>query len=550
MLAIEVVFLTGRYVATAYNTRAAAEWPPHPARLFSALVATHFAADPDLTPGFADERSLLEWLEQQGAPTIRATGASAREVVTVFVPTNDVALTNVDREAEAVVAAQAEVKAAELAGDLGAMKAALKVLAKVKTTYLNAVKRAVEVPSKTGDANSGKVVLPESRGRQPRTFPSVTPQEPRVEFAWPEANPTSDQVSALDRLLARVVRLGHSSSLVSMRSLMVAGPPTWVPTSFGSMSLRTFEVGQLAALERAFETHRESEPRIMPARQQTYSRPTSVRSASPAPSLFADEWLVLRRVGGAHLPMTSAAGVARQLRRTLMKFADPVSELLSGHAHDRSPSEQPHLAVVPLPFVGHVNASGLILGVALVLPRAANEGSRRDVFRAVAAWEAASRLEDEEVPVVSLHLGVAGHLLLQRVDWDSVASTLTSSVWCRPSYVWSSVTPVALDHNPGDLRSRDNHTLSEAVAAAQLSVGKACERIGLPAPASVEILPAAPWAHAAKSRQYPRFPASPDRIQRVLTHARLTFDVPVAGPVVIGAGRYMGLGLFRPECTE
>jgi CRISPR-associated protein Csb2 len=245
--------------------------------------------------------------------------------------------------------------------------------------------------------------------------------------------------------------------------------------------------------------------------------------------------------------MTSAAGVARQLRRTLMKFADPVPELLSGHTHDRSPSDKPHLAVVPLPFVGHVNASGLILGVALVLPRAASASDRKDVFRAVATWEAKSSVEDEDAPFLSLHLGDAGDLLLERVDWGTVASTLTAPVWCRPAYVWSSVTPVALDHNPGELRSRDPQKLTEAVGAAQVTFIKACERIGLPVPVSVEILPAAPWAQAAKASHYPRFPASPDRTQRVLTHVRLIFDVPVAGPVMLGAGRYMGLGLFRPE---
>ena len=40
MFAIRVECLTGRYVATAYDDRSRAEWPPHPARLFSALVAT------------------------------------------------------------------------------------------------------------------------------------------------------------------------------------------------------------------------------------------------------------------------------------------------------------------------------------------------------------------------------------------------------------------------------------------------------------------------------------------------------------------------------
>ena len=63
MLAIEVAFLTGRYVATSFDDREQAEWPPHPAQLFSALCATHFES---LNPP-EDERTALRWLEQQGA---------------------------------------------------------------------------------------------------------------------------------------------------------------------------------------------------------------------------------------------------------------------------------------------------------------------------------------------------------------------------------------------------------------------------------------------------------------------------------------------------
>ena len=62
MLAIDVEFLTGRYVATAYSSRVDSEWPPHPARLFSALIATH-AAEPDVS---LDERGILEWIETLG----------------------------------------------------------------------------------------------------------------------------------------------------------------------------------------------------------------------------------------------------------------------------------------------------------------------------------------------------------------------------------------------------------------------------------------------------------------------------------------------------
>ena len=60
MFALAVEFLTGRYVATAFNDRERAEWPPHPARVFSALVATHFE-EPE-----PPARAALEWLEQQG----------------------------------------------------------------------------------------------------------------------------------------------------------------------------------------------------------------------------------------------------------------------------------------------------------------------------------------------------------------------------------------------------------------------------------------------------------------------------------------------------
>src|SRR5215467_1920916 len=83
MFALSVEFLTGRYVATEFHDRERPEWPPHPARLFSALVATHFD-DP-----YPDERAALEWLEQQGPPSLSASPASSRDAHVTFVPVND-----------------------------------------------------------------------------------------------------------------------------------------------------------------------------------------------------------------------------------------------------------------------------------------------------------------------------------------------------------------------------------------------------------------------------------------------------------------------------
>jgi len=73
-----------------------------------------------------------------------------------------------------------------------------------------------------------------------------------------------------------------------------------------------------------------------------------------------------------------------------------------------------------------------------------------------------------------------------------------------------------------------------------------CLRIGLPAPAAVTVLPSAPLPGSSKARHFPPFPGSEGRVQRVLTHAALQFEEPVAGPILLGAGRYVGLGLMRP----
>jgi CRISPR-associated protein Csb2 len=546
MLAIEVAFLTGRYTATAHNTRTCGEWPPHPARVFSALAATHFAADGD-SADRVEERNVLEWLEKQGPPAVHASAAAARDVVTVFVPVNDAGLTHVEAEATSLEEARAALAASEAAGDAKAAQKHIRAVAKADALLKKAIARAIEVPVKPLNPRLGQRVLPEHRVRQPRTFPSVTPEDPRVTYVWPDADPTNEQRDLLDRLLRRVVRIGHSSALVSTRLIETADLPFWRPAADGEATFRVVEAGQLRALERAFQRHREVEPRVMPSLQQRYTQEPIDSAEPPRSSVFSADWLVLRRVEGPFLPIMAAAGVARTVRQALMSYADePIAELLSGHAPGGSPSQQPHLAVVPLPFVGHEHASGAILGIALILPRHANDEDRRSVYTAVARWEQKHRQEDEDTPVVQLNLGAAGELHLERVEWGSVQTSLRAEVWCRPSTLWCSVTPIALDRNPGDLRSRDPRRLSDAVDEARQSVSRACERVGLPTPRDVEILPAAPWAGAAKARNYPPYPNDTGRTQRVLTHVRLEFERPLNGPVLLGAGRYQGLGLCRP----
>jgi CRISPR-associated protein Csb2 len=550
MLAIEVAFLTGRYVATAYSTRSEAEWPPHPARLFSALAATHFALDVD-EAGRDDERSALEWLERQGAPSIVASEAVARDVVTVFVPINDVALTSVDDEAERLDHARVALEQATSAGDAKLVKKQTTAVAKAEATLQKAIARETAVPHRRVDSRYGRRVLPEHRTRQPRTFPSVAPANPLVTYVWSDATPGDREREQLHQMLRRLVRLGHSSSLVSARLVDAPQTPNWLPANDGEEVLRVVQDGQLNALEAAYALHRETEPRVMPALHQRYTRTSRAAVEGRPTSVFSDSWLVLRRVEGPFLSMTSAVGVAQVMRKALLLYSDePIPEMLSGHAPGGGPSQRPHVAIVPLPFVGHPHASGAILGIALVLPRVASDEERRAVYQAVYQWEKKSRQDDEDTPLLQLNLGSTGELQLERIEWGVPLTSLRAETWCGPAQVWYSVTPVALDRNPGDLRSRDPKKLNEAVLAASDIVARACERVGLPRPTSVEVLPAAPWAGAAKARHYPPYPPDTTRTQRVLTHVRIEFGEAVCGPVLIGAGRYLGLGLLRPEVSR
>lgn len=552
MLAIEVALLTGRYVATSFDDRGQAEWPPHPARLFSALVAAFFEG---LDPS-EDERGALLWLEQQGAPEIAAPDAFPRDVATVFVPVNDTSVVGLfDKEAEAVEAARAEVDAVRASGGK-ALAAAEKKLGKAQAAFTQATRKAL---AEVADGKEGKAapaeaasLLPERRKRQPRTFPSVGVAEPNVVFAWPAASPPAPVRAALDALAARVVRLGHSSSLVSLRLRDDAPAATWIPAAEGEVGageekvLRVVRAGQLEALCSVFTLQRDAPGRVMPAAFARYVQPMPEGAPDAPASVFDDDWIVLRRVDGPRLPSTRAVDVARTVRKALMAAHGPdAPEILSGHRTAGERSERPHLAFVPLPFVGHERADGSILGVALVLPREISREERGVVYRALDAWERSVDRDDEDTPRLPIHLGRAGSLCVERVEGVASALTLRASTWCAEATSWASATPVALDRNPGDLRSTDPVKEAAAYAEAEASVAAACERIGLPRPRRVTVTPAAPLAGGDKTRHFPAFKTN-GGVQRVLAHATLEFEAPVRGPILLGAGRFFGLGLFRP----
>lgn len=555
MFAISVDLLAGRYSATAYNDRNLTEWPPHPARLFSALIATWAEHEPE-SPEGAAERAALEWLEQQEPPVILACDhehAGIRTVVPVFVPVNDASqVSEVDRE----TLDDAEATLAAATNDKQRTKAE-KEVAKLRAKHLADTAKAIAVPAKfSKDTRAGLDVLPEHRGKQPRTFPTASPSPPTFAFVWPDAAPSEEVRRNLERLMSRLIRLGHSSSQVraSLMSEAAVGALAARVTSYrpdehdGELVIRWVDAGQLGRLSAAFERHRETEPRVLPARFVRYTERASVSRVEMPHSPFGSDCIIFSRVDGPRLPVVSVVGLAKQFRRALMSFADqPIHSILSGHESDGKPATSTHLAVVPLPAVHGPFADGALLGLALALPRDADAEARRAVMRAVGHFESHHRDDSpEDAPALLLRLGSAGSLRLRRVEWTDGRVTLQASTWTRPSKHWVTATPIALDRNPGDLHASDPGRRAAAFEEATSSVREALTRAGLPSPTNIDVLRSCVLPGTAKPRTYPRFPSESTRTQRVLVHARLVFDRRVGGPLLLGAGRYHGLGLFVP----
>lgn len=295
------------------------------------------------------------------------------------------------------------------------------------------------------------------------------------------------------------------------------------------------------------DRHPDVEPRVLPCSFVRYREGGEGRGES-ARSAFSGDWMVFARELGPQLPSTSAVGLATQLRRALFVAAKtPMSEVLSGHREDGSATEGVHLAVVPLPDVGRERSQGVIQGIALVLPPGLSGADRMTLLRAIGELERAHGSSDPEAPAISLRLGSAGVLQFGRARWGEAASAgLRPGTWCRASRTWGTAMPIALHRNPGNLHDADPRQRARAFEAAAALLAEAVQWLGLPAPVQLDVLRSRAIPGTEEPQMFPRYPISTERPQRVMVHARLRFAEPVRGPLLLGAGRYVGLGLCLP----
>jgi CRISPR-associated protein Csb2 len=322
MLAIAVRYLTGRVVATHPARRDEAEWPPHPARLFMALVASW--GENGCRP---DGRTALEWLERQPAPELTFSAAAPADPVTVFVPVNDA------RDAKLLPS---------LRGKAGR-----------------------QFPSVVPEDDTVWFVW-----READPPPEIRAGLARLLFGMTYLGHSSTLVAArLDPEPPPATWIpGTDGSGVRLR---VAGEGT-----FGELARAYAGGGAGKGPERPqLGSWQAYAPPSMPAREE----------AGTAGGGFSAAFWVLRRVSGRPLPLAAAPRAVEALRAAMIAHAEePVPELISGHGPDGSPSRRPHVAFVPLADVGHPHADGHLLGLAVIPPAGLTRDERRTCAAALA----------------------------------------------------------------------------------------------------------------------------------------------------------------------
>ncbi len=539
MWAISVKFLRGVCVATDTGQWDEAEWPPHPARLFMAMAAAYFETRSPIVGQSADvRRAALEWLEQQPAPRVFASEAETRTPVTVYVPVND----------------------------------------STKTDQLFA----------------------SARNRQPRHFPTSVPHRDELHYVF-DGELQPEIASGLQSVTEEIVRIGHSSSLAQVwieTKFRLPNDPSdvdalieWKPTVAGqpaSDQLRVFTSGMLDSLEANFNLDAIEEytklenaiserkgkeksnlraelsvrypqgmpPSLRPPPANTigYSKQASSWNL-PDLTCFDSELMILVFHDAPTIPLESTLQLAGAIRKRIHDaYPNRTSpEWLGGHQADGSPSTKPHMAIVPLPFIDHKHADGHVMGLALAFPRGISKRERAMTLRQLFV-----RSENVDDWMVELHLHdfrrLTGNrdpecnVTLVREQRLSPPRTLTAGTWTSASTVWETVTPIALDRFPKRDRDTEREAWNEEVAE---TIANSCRNIGLPSPIAIGVhynsfITGVPRARP-QGGGFPPIQSRQGKASRFQVHARIEFDVPVVGPVILGAGRFVGYGFCRPN---
>lgn len=521
MVAIEVRFPLGTYHALSNASFGTPEWPPHPVRLLGGLIAAAHEA-----PGIDTDaaRAAIRRLAEAAPPVIVADGDLPRlRGATRWAPRNHAA---------------SELSKGVSPRDIGRGRTAV---------------------------HKGGVVV----GPRP------------IAFWWQDLDLDGASARVLGDIVAELSFLGTSRSPVIARvdtDVPAPAADRWEPVlddaDAGDARVRVPDATLLDAFDVRHAARRAPErkpiatsdhvPAVAIGRTVPYalrSRRLERDAGTPIdPEHWGDMLILALDPGeapdGSELQPKAPAAylLARAFRAALLgAYATP------GMPEDapsilRARGADPHVAIVPLPFVGNVRrrverpdgtvverviaADGIIRGIAVVFPHESRIADLAEQRLRVEAGLRTFILDGDRRRWIDIP--GAGRIFLRLPAPDRAAlRTLAEDRYRGPSRTWESVVPVV----------HSRHRTSKGPSGVRRQVAADCRDAGLPEPEHVEFLDPPAIGGAALRLTLAGLPAEHawrDLIRGHRSHVRITFARPVAGPVLLGRARHFGSGLCVP----
>ena len=489
-LLLSISFHDGRYHGE--RRRGAGEWPPAPARVFQALVAgaSNGAAVAE------DDRNALEWLETLDAPVIAAAAAGKGQPFSNFVPNNDRDV--VDGGSKSANKIRADKTIRPHIFDPGV--ALLYIWMFNDGIAENAHARTVcEIAERIYQVGRG------------------------VDMAW-----------ACGELL--------DGSEIETQVLAEHGGVVHRPSKNGEgVTLFCPRKGSLASLRNRFDSRRfgrDPQGRMVRQRAPDARFVPVTYNCSPKRHLFE-----MRPTAGdgsfASWPSTRVVELVIHLRDKAVKRLEeglPQNELakigrvLVGRGATET-DKSARTRILPLPSIGHAHADQAIRRVLVEIPP--NCSLRADDI----IW-AFSGLEETHPAS-----GGISWSLIRSEEKGMLGRYGVSDPGGKGFRVWRTVTPAAL---PVIRTDRQGTGLGRSAAEAESAhaVMQALRHAGVTTRvASIRVQREPFDRNGAWAEEF----ATPDRFPaRGLHHVEIAFVQAVCGSLVIGNGRYMGLGLMAP----
>lgn len=385
MLTLDVTWLSSAYEATVDDE---AEWPPHPARAFCALVSV-------AEPGSADDEA-LRWLEALPPPVVQAPPARSGQRH-AYVVTN--AFEGKDKH---------QTHLGRISGN------------RVWTRSLPARPIARFVWPSAEPSTDVLARLDRLARRVPYLGRSTSPTLLSFASVQPPEDPLLESFEP-DRQGRGRLRTPHAGYLAQLRSAFDDPLSDRAPA-------------------RTIPYRGPRDARMVPA----------VRPADAAwPHLVILGFDPGLSIDGRHALALASAFKAALLSR-LGKPRPPVDdwapvppealELLHGHYEHRGDARR-QCAVVALPFVGHPRASGNLLGVGVAISPHLETGTLGPLLRLMGF----DRDPEDGPRLAELRLGGLGSVTLRRPDGRR---TLEPGRWTGPARRWETVLPIVLDRFP------------------------------------------------------------------------------------------------------